>query len=338
MKKGVLVIIILISTFVCNAQGRADRQTRQIDTCYIESFYKDLIVRIYTADKGNHFFLRDRENDLSLKYRSNDLFKLGLGVNYKWFGLKIGADIPFSKNSTEHFGEASSFGLQSYLIASKFVIDIVARRTSGYYLSLGGKNSSDFESDSYGVYRLISKLKTSNLGVNFIYVLNSDRFSYKAAFNQTDLQKKSAGSVLFGGGMSSFGIEDDGKIVPEEIGSIYFEGWENLLGFRAKSIYGSTGYAYSLVPFKRAIITASASLEFGIRRNQLEFLNQSDHKNTKLISGGEMRVSGGYHFPWFYFGASYVQSQINSDIRFNTLQITNGTSFLEFTLSKRIKL
>ncbi|RKD92267.1 DUF4421 family protein [Mangrovibacterium diazotrophicum] len=338
MKRGLVILALLCAGKFVSGQDLGEKKTPKFDSNYIDSYYDDVVVRLYTADKGNHVYFSDRANNIGIRYRSNDSFKLGVGVNYKWFGLKVGADLPFSHSNPDIYGKSSSFGLQSYIIARPFILDVVALRTTGYYLTLHGKNANQFDADASGVYHVNRGLKTSNLGVNFIYVLNSKRFSYKAAFNQTDLQKKSAGSLIWGCGLSSFKIENGEAIIPSEFTEQYFKDWDGLMNFHSYSISGSLGYAYSLVPFKYAILTASTSAKFGVRYNQLAFTDENDISQTKPGLGGEVRLSGGYHFPWFYFGASFVQTQFNSDVRFNSLQIANGTSFLEFTISKRIKL
>jgi len=338
MKRGLIFFALIFAVILVRGQEPKKERVPKFDSNYIDSYYDDVVIRIYTADKGNHVYFSDRGNDIGIRYRSNDAFKLGLGVNYKWFGLKIGADLPYSKSDPDVYGKSSSFGLQSYIIARPFILDVVALRTTGYYLTLHGKNQDQFQADDAGVYHVNSGLKTSNLGVNFIYVLNSKRFSYKAAFNQTDLQKKSAGSVIWGCGLSSFKIENGDAIIPSEFTEEYFKDWAGLGNFKSYSVYGSLGYAYSLVPFSKSIVTASTSVRFGVRYNELKFIDDVQTSQTKPGLGVGVRLSGGYHFPWFYFGASFVQSQFNSDVRFNALQIANGTSFLEFTVSKRIKL
>lgn len=338
MKKGLVILAVLLAGKFVGAQSAEKTKTPGIDSTYIESYYRDLVVRVYSADKGNHVSFYDRSNKLGIRYRSNDSFKLGLGVNYKWFGLKVGVGLPLSENNVQQYGKSSGFGLQSYIIARPFIIDVVALRTSGYYLTLHGKNANQFQTENVPVYAINNGLKTRNFAVNFIYVFNSKRFSYKAAFNQTDLQKKSAGSIVWGCGFSLFKIEDKDVIIPSEFTDDYFKEWADLVNFHSYSVYGSLGYAYSLVPFQNGIVTASTSVRFGALHNELMFLDDTNTAKTKAGLGAEIRLSGGYHFPWFYFGATFVQTQFNSDVRFNALQIANGNSFLEFTVSKRIKL
>lgn len=205
-------------------------------------------------------------------------------------------------------------------------------------MQLSGKNAKDFVASAEEVYDVQSGLQSTNFGANFIYVVNYKRFSYKAAFNQTDLQKRSAGSIIWGGGASSFETKGDEKLISDEINSSYFQEWGGLDAIHSYSFYGSLGYAYSLVPFQKAILTGVITGRLGVRYNQMDFEEANVKFQTKPGTGTELRLSGGYHLPWFYVGASFVQAQFNSDVKFNTLQFSNGTSFLEVTISKRIRL
>lgn len=338
MKKFFLPVVFLTVALFAAGHGRYRTPETKIDTTFIRSFYNDLVLRVYLADKGNNFVLNDRSNDLNIRFRPNDYYKIGFGVNHKWFGLKIGFELPFSNGDEAKFGKSSSFGLQSYVVARRFMLDVVAMKTEGYYLRLRGKNAGDFVLADHEVYDVQSNLSSLHFGVNLIYVLNYKRFSYKAAFNQTDMQIRSAGSVIFGGGFSSFEIDGSEHLVPDEISESYFKPWAGLSGIHSYSAYGSFGYAYSWVPLKRSILTGALTGRIGVRYNELDLENRQKNFQTKPGFGGELRISGGYNFPWVYVGASFVQEQFNSDVRFNSLQFSNGTSFFEFTISKRIKL
>lgn len=338
MKKGILIAVFTFCTCSAFAQKERTGPESKIDSTFIRSYYNDLIVRIYSADKGNNFMITDRSNDLSIRFRPNDYYKLGVGVNYKWFGLKIGANLPTSNANESVYGKSSSFGLQSYIVARRFMLDIVAMKSKNYYLQLSGKNAKDFVASGEEVYDVQSGLQSTNIGVNFIYVVNYKRFSYKAAFNQTDLQKRSAGSIIWGGGASLFETKGNEKLIADEINLNYFREWGGLDAIHSYTVYGGFGYAYSLVPFQRAILTGAVIGRLGVRYNQMDFEESKVKFQTKPGMGAEFRLSAGYHLPWFYLGASLVRAQFNSDVKFNTLQFSNGTSLLEITISKRIKL
>lgn len=338
MKKGILLAAFTVCFFLVFGQIGGKGPETRIDTTFIKSYYNDLIIRVYSADKGNNFLIRDRSNDLNIRFRPNNYYKVGVGVNYKWFGLKIGANLPATNANESVYGKSSSFGLQSYIVARRFMLDVVALNSKSYYLQLSGKNARDFVSSDDEVYDVQSGLQSTNIGVNFIYVLNYKRFSYKAAFNQTDLQKRSAGSVILGVGASSYEIKGNEKLISDEINSNYFKEWGGLDAIRSYTLYSGFGYAYSLVPFQKTILTGAVVGRLGVRYNQMDFEGSKEKLQTRPGMGAEFRLSGGYHLPWFYLGASFVQAQFNSDVKFNTLQFSNGTSFLEVTISKRIKL
>lgn len=336
MKKGIVFLALLFAgKFLCAQSPPPEIVDLKYDPNYVESYYDDLIVRVYSADKGNHALITDGSNDLNMLYRSNDHFKLGIGANYKWFGLKIGTDLPIESSNIDRYGKSSSYGLQSYLISRPFIVDITALKTIGYYLTLLGRNAQEIaENGQFNEIR--SDVETENLSANVIYVVNHKRFSYKAAFNQTDLQLRNAGSLLLGGRVGYYNIGGELDLIAEELGSDYFEDYAGLYDFRTFSALGSVGYAYSVVPFRRAIITASVSGQIGYQKNTLHFDNRDTEYRSKPGLGASVRLAGGYHFKRFYLGATFVQSHFNSDIHFSDPQISNGNSFLEFTLSKRI--
>lgn len=306
------------------------------DTTYVESYYNDLIVRVYSANRNNFVHFEDLAEELDLKYRPNDYFDLGAGINYKWFGLNVGSKIARLSDDDQIYGKTSSLGLQSYLYARRFTVDVMAMRTRGYYLKL--ENALVEKQIAGEEYYKRRDLGTKNIGVNLNYVLNHSRFSYKAAFKQNELQKKSAGSVIAGGGFYLLTVKADSVIVPRGIGDKYFTEWRELDAFKCYSINGNLEYAYSWVPMKGWIATASYRLSMGLQKNIWQLDDVRKDRQVKLSRSGMIRLSAGHHFPGFYLGVSYVRYQQNSVMRMNSLKVMNGTNFTEFTLSKRIRL
>ncbi len=307
-----------------------------MDTSYIQSFYNDLIVRVYSSNQNNFIQLNDLEQDVRLRYQPNDYFNLGVGFNYKWFGINVGTKIPYFSDDDNRFGKSTSLGIQSYLYARKFTVDILALKTKGYYLSLA--DNHDLAEKGTEIYYQRRDLKTINLGLNMNYVLNHERFSYKAAFKQNELQKKSAGSLIFGGGIYMLNVEADSAFVPREIDDIYFSEWRNLDDFKSITLNANIGYAYSYVPQPNWIITGSYRFSLGLQQNVWHYTGDDDNWQAKLSRSHVFRVSGGHHFPGFYLGASFVRYEQNSSMKTHSLSMLNGTNYTEFTISKRIDL
>ncbi len=327
-----LCLFFLTSAF---GRGKEERRSFNLDSTYIKTYYNDLIVRVYSSNKNNFIQFNDLTESVNLKYRPNDYFNLGVGFNYKWFGINIGTKLPLLPSDDDKYGKTSNFGLQSYLYARKFTIDLLALKTRGYYLKT---------SDLKGILNIPQEgnyirrdLSTANFGMNINYVLNNRRFSYKAAFKQNELQLKSAGSVIVGGGIYALKVASDLVFVPREIHVKYFSEWRELNQFKSHSLNANVGYAYSWVPIPNWIITGSYRLSLGLQRN-VWYSDETENKRIKMSRSAVVRISAGHHFPAFYFGASFVRYQQNSKMELHSLNILNGTNFTEFTISKRIKL
>ena len=325
---------------LCFHQAFSQKQGKKIvsdlDTNYVHTYYNDLIIRAYSVNKNNFIQLNDIEQDVRVKYRTNDFYNLGVGLNYKWFGLNIGTKIPFLSLDDDRFGKTTYFGLQSYLYARKFTLDVLALKTRGYYLS--SSNNKDLSPNIGEIYYQRRDLATKNFGVNFNYILNYRRFSYKAAFKQNALQKKSAGSVFFGAGIYQLTVDADSAIVPRETDEKYFEGWSELDAFQSATININLGYAYSYVPLSNWIITGSYKYSLGLQQNIWHVEHEGNMEQFKLSTSGTVRISAGHHFSNFYLGATFVHYQQNSTMQIHSLKILNGTNYTEFTISKRIKL
>ncbi len=319
------------------AENNDHKVAFDLDSTYIDTYYNDLIVRVLSANSNNFIRFCDTSNNyFDLKYRLNDYFNIGIGINYKWFGINIGTKIPLLSSNNDLYGKSSKFGIQSYLYARKFTFDVMAIKNRGYYLS---HDDNDLEEEmSPDNYYKRRDIKTYNFAFDLNYVVNNKKFSYKAAFKQNELQKKSAGSMLLGGAIYYLSANADSSFIPSSTDQTYFQGWRTLNGLKCYSINASVGYAYSLVPLKNWIATGSYRLSLGLQRSIWNFEEADTEHQVKLNQSGVLRLSAGYHFPWFYVGFSYVRYQQNPLPEKNSLQVLNGTNYTEITLSRRIRL
>ena len=308
-----------------------------LDSTYINTYYNDLIIRIISVNNYNFVRICDTSNNnFNIRYRPNDYFNIGIGVNYKWFGINIGTKIPEFSRGNNLYGKSSKFGIQSYLYARKFTFDVMAIKNRGYYLSHDDNDLA--EKVSPNNYYKRRDIKTYNFAFDMNYVVNNKKFSYKAAFKQNELQKQSAGSMLLGGAVYYLSADADSSFIPSMTSHQFFQEWRMLDGFKCYSINASVGYAYSFVPFKNWIATGSYRFSLGVQQSIWHFEGADTEHQIKPNRSGVLRLSAGYHFPWFYFGFSYVSYQQKLLPEKNSLQVLNGTNYTEITLSRRIRL
>ena len=132
----------------------------------------------------------------------------------------------------------------------KWAIDVWGVFPKGYHLEPKGYAAAN--SNSY-YYR--PDLKLELIGISAYRVPNKEKFSYRAAIIQTEWQKRSAGSVLYGGEAYYGAVKADSAFVPRSLQSGFPQaGINNTNFFR---IGPGAGYAYTLVMARHFFITGS---------------------------------------------------------------------------------
>jgi hypothetical protein len=112
-------------------------------------------------------------------------------------------------------------------------------------------------------------LSVKTLNLNAFYVFNSRRFSYPAAFSQSYIQRRSAGSFLLAAsGMGQHATLD----------------WDQKMELKMTNLALGGGYGYNYVPSRGCLLHLSALPTFVV------------YSNTSM-NFGDTRVPLHYHFP-----------------------------------------
>ena len=333
MRRILLFILIIGFQFSASAKSLKDYMKAKKDTNYIQSYYNDLIIRLYSGEKSHSLELDDMNNPIKLKYLPNGYFNLGTGVNFRSFGLSLATKVPIFLNSEIRHGKTKRFGIQSYIYTSKFSIDLLTSFLKGYYLN----NSYEYlPSYTKEIDYQRSDISTANIGVSVNYIFNNTRFSYKAAFSDTEKQLKNAGSLLAGGSVFSYQTRADSSLVPREINPEYFQKSRQLTNTGVLAINANLGYAYSLVFLKNGIVTASYMLGAGAQDNT--FNNEFEQAINKWRFSFNYigRIGIGYRFNKYSLRCVIIRSNQYTSLKFNDLSVVNGTNFIQVSLGKRL--
>jgi hypothetical protein len=204
-------------------------------------------LALASSENGQHF---------KSEMEANRKATLSVGVSY--LGLSLSASL----NPAKMMGKYRDFELNFNSYGRRFGFDIVyqdAKNFTGWH-------------DHDGMERVQlpdGKLKVKTLNLNAFYVFNSRRFSYPAAFSQSYIQRRSAGSFLLAAsGMGQHATLD----------------WDQEMRLKMTNIGLGAGYGYNYVPAQGWLLHISALPTFIV------------YSNTSMTFG-DNRIPLHYHFP-----------------------------------------
>ena len=155
-------------------------------------------------------------SEMNADYKST----LSLGVSY------LGFSINASLNPAKLMGKYQDYELNFNSYGKRFGFDFIyqdAKNFTGWHDS-EGQERAELPEDM---------LKVKTLNVNAYYVFNSRRFSYPAAFSQSYIQRRSAGSFL----LAASGQGQEATL-----------DWDQGIKLKMTNIGIGAGYGYNFVP------------------------------------------------------------------------------------------
>jgi Domain of unknown function (DUF4421) len=278
------------------------------DTTYYTTYPGTLTTRIYFSKKYASFTLPATDDHTTdLQYKSNEPQSIGIGATWNNFSLNVGAGLGLINPNSTDKGKTKSLDLQLHLYPHKWAIDALAIFHTGHYLDPDG-----YQTLAPNTYYVRPDIKLNLLGVSMYRVPNAERFSYHAALIQNEWQKKSAGSLLFGGEAFYGLIRGDSSFVPSQVEKGFDQSGINHLRFFSAG--PGIGYAYTLVIQKHFFITGSAVVNVdlnyatedgvGFTRNQFSVTPVPVFKTAIGYNSNKWDVSANWMGNAFWIGSA----------------------------------
>lgn len=204
-------------------------------------------LRVVGMEEGHHF-----ESEMRADYKST----ISAGVSY------MGISLNMALNPAKMMGRYDDYELNINSYGKKMGFDFIYQNAHNF------KGWHDYEGNER-IYMSPNVLKLETLNINAYYAFNHRRFSYPAAFAQSYIQKRSAGSFLLAvSGQGQTGTFDD----------------DYSIKFKMTNIGIGAGYGYNYVPHRRWLLHLSALPTFIV------------YSNTSVRLDGD-KVPLDYHFP-----------------------------------------
>ena len=199
------------------------------------------------TDNGKHF-----KAEMTADYKST----LSVAVSY------LNLSLSMALNPAKLLGKYRDYELNINSYGNRFGWDFIyqdARNFTGWH-------------DHEGMERIelpADMLSVKTLNLNAYYAFNSRRFSYPAAFSQSYIQRRSAGSFL----LAASGMGQHAKL-----------DWEQKMDLKMTNIGVGAGYGYNYVPSHDWLLHISSLPTFIV------------YSHTSM-NFGDIRIPLHYHFP-----------------------------------------
>lgn len=302
------------------------REFNNTDSNYIEPQHYNYSVMLQNTNTYEVYKLANKDGQ-SITFAPDITYRLGPYAGWRWVFLGYTVDV---KNLFFHTGNSSKKEFNISLYSSMLGLDLFWRETGNDYrvkqLSLGNNidtspiNGMDFDG-----------VEASIKGFNLYYIFNHRKFSYPAAYAQSTVQRKSAGSLLVGIGYTRHKLDIDWEkfelIAIDKLRGKIEGGIDPKLKagtIEYSDVSGSCGYAYNWVFAKNFLFNASLSLALAYNQSFSD-VETTDSKNARVFSFKNFNLDGIGRFAlvWnnthWYVGSSLVVHSYNySKDRFYT--------------------
>lgn len=315
------------------------RKLNKVDTTYIEPQRYNYAFMIQNT---NTYELYRIQSNLgySVTFAPNMSLRVGPYFGYRWIFIGYTIDVT---HLYDEVNDRTDFNLSLY--SNKIGLDLYYRKTGdGYYIR------SSYFGDDFNTVPLrdvkFGGVTTSNKGFNAYYIFNHRKFSYPAAFSQSTVQRRSAGSPLIGIGYSNQNVTVDWRALDDLIASrtgrrIIAEEYDSTREsstFHYDDINISGGYAYNWVFARNWLLDASLCIGLSYKKTrsdvQGKWLSFRDFTAKNLNLDGTFRFAVVYNNMRWYSGMSIVThafkyrcENFETENLFGTLNVYVGFNF-----------
>ena len=317
------------------------REFNNTDTTYIEPQHYNYTFMLQQTTTYEKYSLSDKARQ-KVTFAPDMSFRMGPYIGWRWVFLGYTFDLSHISFSSSHTNK-KEFDLSLY--SSMIGVDLFWRQTGNDYkiesLDLGnGTNTSAIKNTPF------SGLKSSIRGFNLYYVFNHRKFSYPAAYAQSTVQRKSAGTALAGIGYTRHTLDIDlgdleqvviDKLRPT-LGDVAYIDTTLYSKVKYTDVSFSGGYAYNWVFAKNFLFNASLSVGLAYNASSSDVSHKTNLIKDFSFQNFNIDAIGRFALVWnntrWYAGMSaiihsynYKREQFSTNNTFGSFNIYVGFNF-----------
>jgi hypothetical protein len=329
---SILFSLCFVALSYMSLSGQVDpdqgKYPADYDTNYIQDFRHRLNVSLVTEVKANGIGLLTPDNQLLLYQTNMPIPNYGFMFSYRWANFQFTLPVSGLSYTRPDRGQTRSFALALSLTGRKYYFRNFYEYFKGYYIS---NPEIIFPGTPPASNLLYPDLESSTYYATFYYGVNGEKYSHRSLLWQSEIQKKSAGSLLIGGAAGFKSIRSPQDILPgpfvEDVNAAQYL----LVGL-------NIGYAYTLVLWKN--FNTSLAVIPGVNYVNGQYSsNISDSKSFRNDLGinAEGRFQFLYEHENFYSGVSYTL-YVLTDFLGQEYPVGSAHNYLKFNVGYRFRI
>lgn len=315
------------------------KEFSRVDTNYVEPQHYNFTFMLQNTNTYEVYHLRNKAGQ-EVVFSPRPAYKLGPYFGWRWIFLGYTFDLAHLKN-----GDGRQ-DLNLSLYSNQIGVDLFYRKSGDSYrvtrLAIApDKELNQMKNQPFGGFH------SSVKGFNLYYIFNHRRFSYPAAYSQSTVQRRSAGSPIVGIGYTEHKLDIDWQeledLTKEKTGRDYPEGvLDTAMVFsnvNYKDYSFSGGYAYNWVFARNWLFDISLQAALAYKHSKSEtnttdigFLRTFDFRNINI--DGILRTGVVWNNTKWYVGAnsifhaySYRKSHFSTNNIFGSVNVYVGFNF-----------
>ena len=314
MKPLIYISILLLPLLVYTQNQETKRDSLSSVDPFIEDFSNQLNIKLdVTNEQVTYLF--PYENDKA-EIRTNLNVSYGIVFSYRFLSVRLAVRPSLSESELENKGETDRFRLRVKLLFDKWTHRLEYNYLRGFYID----NTSDFENIIENPrFKIQFPQLTTNVVSGSSYYKFNDDYSVKAIESNTEIQLKSAGTLLAGIDYTLYFVHgtDNVKLEDQVITRDFYSDYS---GF---SPIFNAGYHYTFVLHKYWYTNVYANPGLGIDFYNKKSFNTNEemsNNSSSMFFTFKTGISAGYNGKKIYFGGEYNYSG-NSE-KFDSEDIT----------------
>ncbi len=184
------------------------------DTTYIKDYRHRLNLSGVAEVKANSIGILTPDDKLLVYLTNIPIPNYGFMVSYRWLNLQLTVPVPALSTTLPDRGETKSYALGLGLTTRKWHVRNFFEYFKGYYIS---NPELIFPDLPPGSNLVLADMASRTYYLTAHYMVNGNRYSHRSLLWQSEVQKKSAGSLFMGGTFGLKRINSPQDILPDPI-------------------------------------------------------------------------------------------------------------------------